>query len=189
MIQPIVPERPRDRFEVYRFFNGLSAEGQEGQDRGRNRIPLAKTFLLEHVSCRTGRIPRSPQVIFEKLGTTVSPIDDTFLEIRDRVKGEAGAPEQVKVTGYIEKYDERFFAYYTPEKSQEARSRVRRWITRCPDLDATWFSGRLLQILWDRDVSNRGDDRFGKLIFKHESVYDMPEDAAQQSGEIGRAHV
>jgi hypothetical protein len=181
MIQPLVPERPRDRFDVYRFFNGLSAEGQEGPEVGRTRIPLAKTFLLEHVSCRTGRVPKPPQVIFESLGTTVTPIDDTFMEIRDRVKGEAGTPEEVKVVGYVEQYDERFFAYYTPEKSQDARSRVRRWIIRCPDLDATWFSGALLQILWDRDVSNRGDDRFGKLTFRHESVYDLPEDATEQS--------
>jgi len=183
MIQARVPERPKDRFEVYRFFNGLSAEGREGPEAGRNRIPLVKTFLLEHVSCRTGRAPRSPQVIFENLGTIASPIDDTFLEIRDRVRGEAGAPEMIRVTGYVEQYDERFFAYYTPEKSQEARARVRRWITCWPDLDASWFSGALLQVLWDRDVSRRGDDRFSKLIFKHESVYDMPEDAAQPSGE------
>jgi hypothetical protein len=37
----------------------------------------------------------------------------------------------------------------------------------------------MLQSLWDRDVSNRGDGQFSKLVFRHESIFDMPEDMTQ----------
>ena len=37
----------------------------------------------------------------------------------------------------------------------------------------------MLQTLWDKDVSQRGDNRFVKLTFKHESIFEMPDDAVQ----------
>jgi hypothetical protein len=43
-------------------------------------------------------------------------------------------------------------------------------------LDCTWFTSQFLHALWNRDVCRRGDERFGKLIFRHESVFDMPTD-------------
>ncbi|MDP2898733.1 MAG: hypothetical protein Q8Q12_19520 [bacterium] len=56
-----------------------------------------------------------------------------------------------------------------------AQNLVAKWV-QAPDLDYTWFSSPLLQVLWDKDVSKRGDERFGKLVFRHESIFDMPED-------------
>lgn len=174
---PTPPENPNDRFEVYRFFNGLSVEGKAGIDEGRTRTPLVKTFLMEHVSGRSNRQPRPPSDIFRELGNDVMRVDDTFLCIHAPVQTENGQTVK-EVVGYVEQYDERFFAYYTVEASKEARTRVRRWIADASDLDFTWFSSQLLQSLWDKDVSQRGDTRFSKLIFKHESVFEMPEDAA-----------
>lgn len=174
------PQRPKDRFEVYRFFNGLSAEGKDGLDQGYARVPLVKSFLLEHVSSRSGRTPKSPSKIFNELGADVIPIDEAFSGIRVSVKESKDAAEKPTVVGYIEPYDERFFAYYTVESSDDARRRVARWTTRSADLDATWFSSQLMQTLWDKDVSLRGDQRYVKLVFKHESVFEMPADAETQ---------
>ncbi|HRK67830.1 MAG TPA: hypothetical protein PKY73_09775, partial [Hyphomonas sp.] len=175
---PTPPEKPKDRFEVYRFFNGLSAEGKAGLDEGRTRAPLVKTFLLEHVSGRSKRQPRQPADIFRELGNETLPVDDTFLCVKAPIKQEPHQPPKKEVVGYLEQYDERFFAYYTVEASQEARNRVRRWISDAPDLDSTWFSSQLLLSLWHKDVSMRGNAKYSKLTFKHESVFEMPEDAA-----------
>jgi hypothetical protein len=175
-----VPSIVKDRFDVYRFFNGISSEGKEGLDIGRTRIPLVKTFLLEHVSSRNGRDPKSPVEIFHDLGTDVRSIDETFYELSDWQKqGEKSKPKLMRV-GYVEQYDERFLAYYTAEKADKAIPRVNRWVTRSPELDSTWFSGHLLHSLWDRDVSQRGEDRFGRLAFRHDSVFDMPVDASDE---------
>lgn len=174
-MRTLAPAKPKDRFEVYRFFNGLSAEAREGLDRRRTRVPLVKTFLLEHVSCRGNGRPKSPIHIFEKLGAEVRKIDEHFMGLNFEMPDPNGGTSTQMTTGFLEQYDERFFAYYTCEESLEAKKRVSRWV-QDPDLDYTWFSSPLLQVLWDQDVSNRGDDRFSKLVFRHESIFDMPED-------------
>ncbi len=178
-MQAVYPMRPKDRFEVYRFFNGLAADGQEGLDRRRLRVPLVKSFLLEHVSSAGGRTPRPPNTILQALGVAVTRLDETFMEVREQDPGPTAAGSDRRTVGYVEQFSERFFAYYTSDESQCATKRVNRWITNSPDLDSTWFSSQLLQRLWDTDVSLRGDERFGKLTFKHESIFEMPEDAAE----------
>jgi hypothetical protein len=175
------PDDAKDRFEIYRFFNGLAAEGKEGLDEGRTRIPLVKTFLIEHVSSTSGRTPKPAADIFRNLGATVRPIDDTFFSVQTHDEKTEAQPKRPTTKGFVEQYDERFFAFYTIEPSVDARKLVRRWITQSPDLDSAWFSSPLLQTLWDRDVRNRGDHRFVKLTFKHESIFEMPEDASQRN--------
>ena len=179
MTTPIAPYAPKDRFEVYRFFNGISAEGKEGLNERYARIPLVKTFLLEHVSSRSGRTPKAPAEILKAVGAEVRFLDDSFLEVRAWMEEERGTTPRMAPVGYIEQYDDRFFAFYTAERADEARKRVRRWLLQSSELDHAWFSGHLLQSLWDHDVSKRGDDRFGKLVFRHESIFDMPDDATQ----------
>jgi len=171
------PTLPKDRFDVYRFFNGLAVDAQEGILPPRSRVPLVKSFLLEHVSSRGNRLVRTPEDIFRALGAEVRLLDDTFAEIRcieDPPDATASGP---RVVGYLEKYDERFFAYYTSDRSELAQRRVRHWIADSADLDSTWFGSQVLQRLWDNDVSRRGDERFGKLTFRHQSIFEMPADA------------
>lgn len=172
-----LPRQPRDRFEVYRLFDGLAEEGKDGIDRGRTRVPLVKTFLLEHVSGRDGTRPKALQAIWGMLHCSPQQIDETLFSITGQVKDENGKFGEA-TTGYVEQFDERFFAYYTVEDSQSARQRVRKWVTRSPDLDSTWFSSPLLKGLWDQYISHRDDHRYTKLVFRHESVYDMPGDVA-----------
>jgi len=177
---PIVPSTVKDRFDVYRFFNGMSSEGKEGLDVGQTRVPLVKTFLLEHVSSRNGRPAQCPVDIFKELGADVRSIDETFHEISVWTKETKESSRPISVCkGYLEQYDERFFAYYTAERAEKAIPRVKHWVVRSPKLDLTWFSADLLHSLWDRDVSHRGNDRFGKLVFRHDSVFDMPIDASK----------
>jgi hypothetical protein len=113
------------------------------------------------------------------LGTEIRPIDETFLEVRDRDSGSDATSLDQRTVGYVEPFGERFFAFYTSDDSKNATKRVNRWITHSPDLDFSWFSSQLLQRLWDTDVSLRGDERFSKLTFRHESIFEMPEDAAE----------
>jgi len=174
-MRTLAPSNPRDRFEVYRFFNRLSSETKEGLDQRRNRLPLVKTFLLEHVARRGNGRPKPPAHIFEKLGAEVRAIDDRFMKLIFQVPDPDDRTRSRATTGFLEQYDERFFAYYTCEDSVEAKKLVAKWV-QAPDLDYTWFSSFLLQVLWDKDVSKRGDERFGKLVFRHESIFDMPED-------------
>ena len=181
MSAPLAPEKMKDRHDIYRFFDGISSEGKDGIDARRTRIPLVKTFLMEHVSGCGGFSPKPPEKIFNgATGTLLAPIDDSFFSVTAEFNDpDTGKPSR-GVVGFIEAYDERFFAYYTCEPSPEAQRRFGRWIQQ-PDLDATWFSSPLLQELWDSDVSRRGDKRFSKLVFQYESIFEMPSDFAEQS--------
>src|ERR1039457_1908000 len=105
------PESAKDRFEVYRFFNGLAIEGKDGLDGGRTRIPLVKTFLVEHVSAKSGRTPKPAAAIFRDLGVKVGPIDYTFFSIQPPNEKADGEEKPLVTTGFVEQYDERFFAY------------------------------------------------------------------------------
>jgi hypothetical protein len=67
MSPPTHPAGAKDRFEVYRFFNGLSAEGQEGLRKGYTPVPLVKTFLLEHVSSRDGVTAKTLEMTARRL--------------------------------------------------------------------------------------------------------------------------
>jgi len=174
-MRTLAPPNARDRFEVYRFFNGLSYEAKEGLDQRRTRVPMVKTFLLEHVASRGNGRPKPPAHIFQNLDAEVQMIDDRFMGLIFEVSDPDTGTISRATTGFLEQYDERFFAYYTCEDSTPARKRVAKWV-QAPDLDHTWFSSPLLQVLWAEDVSKRGDDRFGKLVFQHESIFDMPED-------------
>lgn len=175
----LAPDNPKGRFDVYRFFNGVSAEGKEGIDAGRTRIPLVKTFLLEHVSGSGQRKPKAVEALWNGMGSEARQIDESFFSITGEVQDPATRKADRKVVGFVESFDERFFAFYTCEKSEDAKKRVFRWAQH-PDLDLAWFSGPLLQTLWQNDISTRGDARFTKLVFKHESIYEMPADFAER---------
>ena len=93
---------------------------------------------------------RSPARCYLHRSTPIlSPSTETFFSVTSNVTDPETGRCRLDVTGFVEKYDERFFAYYTCEASDSAKKRVSRWIQH-PDLDATWFSSPLLQSLWDR---------------------------------------
>ena len=162
-MRTLAPPDLRDRFDVYRFFNGLSVEAKEGLEQLRARVPLVKTFLLEHVGRRGNGHPRPPVDIFRELGAEIRLLDKCFMGLRFQVLDPESNRDTLETTGFLEQFDERFFAYYTCEKAAEAQKRVARWI-QAPDLDYAWFSSPLLQVLWDQDLCKRGDQRFGKLV-------------------------
>ncbi len=115
-MRTIAPSNPRDRFEVYRFFNGLSSEAKEGLDQRRLRVPLVKTFLLEHVACRGNGRPKPPSRIFENLGAVVRPIDDRFMGLDFKVLDPDTKSALSVTTGFLEQYDERFL-HITPART------------------------------------------------------------------------
>ena len=172
----LAPYKPKDRFDVYRFFNGISDEERAELDDRRFRVPPVKTFLLEHVAKGGNRLNKSPAEIFQRLGGHVTRLDESFFGLTFAITDSETKQVVEATTGFLEQYDDRFFAYYTCEDAVSAKKRVTSWIQR-PDLDAAWYSGPLLQALWDKDVAGRGDALFGKLLFNHESIYDMPEDS------------
>jgi len=177
-----LPAKPKDRFEVYRVFDGLADEGKSGLDSGRTSIPLVKTFLIEHVSHDRGGNQVKPLAdLWNCLGATPQSIDDTFYAVSGVVTDPETRKQTTRTTGYVEQYDERFFAYYTVEDSLSARKRVHNWVTRSAELDRTWFSSPLLKSIWDHHISTIGDHRFTELDFRHEGKFETIEQDDDES--------
>jgi len=174
----------RDRFDVYRRFNGQVANVRETSDARATRPPIVKTFLLEHVRPTAERPATDPAEILRSLQLEAVPVDDSFLAVIGPSESAVGPGVQSrrKVLGYLETYDPRFFAFYTTEKSQDAERLVRQWLSS-PELDFCWFNSRLLQRFWEQDVSQRGDTRYSKLVFKHKSIFEMPAGTAENGDE------
>ncbi len=170
------PQAPKDRFEVYRYFDGVSEESRETRSQMRGRVPMVKTFLLEHVSAHGNRRQKPADAIFRALGCELHPVDDAFWAVQSPIQRSGDAKTTREIIGYLEAYDARFLAFYTSERADVARKVVSRWTTTSADLDSAWFSSQLLQLLWDKDVQHRGDRRFSKLVFKYDSIFEMPED-------------
>ena len=129
---------------------------------------MVKTFLLEHVSAHGERAQKPVETIFRALGCELSRVDESFWVLRAPITHPGNQQPSLEVVGYLETYDKRFFAFYTAEKAGFARHLVNRWTTVSADLDATWFSSQLLQVLWQRDVQHRscfvsGATKFTKL--------------------------
>ncbi len=95
-----LPARPKDRFEVYRVFDGLADEGKSGLDSGRTSIPLVKTFLLEHVSHDRGGDQVKPLAdLWNSLGATPQSIDDTFYAVSGIVTDPETRKQTTRTTG------------------------------------------------------------------------------------------
>ena len=79
-----------------------------------------KTFLLEHVAERNGLKPKPLAEIWDRLAPQPSQVDESFFA----VQGVADDPDTKQprqlTTGYVEQFNERFFAYYTVEDSKVA---------------------------------------------------------------------
>jgi len=164
----------RDRFEVYRQLDGQVVR-RGVVPTASQRPPVVKSFLLEHVRPTAKRPATEPAVILQRLGLETRRIDETLLAVigTDVVPGDESTAAP-RVVGYLETYDPRFFAFYTTEKSVDAQRLVTRWLDS-PELDHCWFNSRLLQRFWDKDVSSRGDRLYGRLVFRHESIFEMPD--------------
>ena len=69
-------------------------------------------------------------------------IDESFYSVEDLVEDAESSIPYRDITGYLEKYDERFFAYHTIEDSLTARKRVTKWATNGGTLPANVAHGR-----------------------------------------------
>ncbi|MDR1282052.1 MAG: hypothetical protein LBK99_14720 [Opitutaceae bacterium] len=116
-----VPQHPKERFDVYRYFDGISEESRDALIRAKGRVPMVKTFLLEHVSAHSSRRQKPVDEIFRNLGCELFRIDESFWGLRAPA---TDAPSTFETIGYLESYDPRFFAYYTAERANQARKRV-----------------------------------------------------------------
>jgi len=133
---------------------------------------LVKAFLLE-----TSRSNGSRDAILA-LGSArqeVTQVDKALYRLR--------WPGEQADWALIEVEDHRYPVLYTALDRETADYRVDYLIHSSALLDRAWFATPMFQRLWQLVLDAYPSHRFSKIVFEHESVYEVPTDEAISSAD------
>jgi hypothetical protein len=160
----------KTRHQMVRFFDGYAIERMEELDERKLRRPLVKSHLLEILDGQDARTSQGLQAIFGRRGVRLQPIDeDLFLATDD----------QIGEIGFLERLRPRIVALYSIMKSDELGRWVRRLVLRSPEIDHVWLSGLTFGVLWELVTRLSRPHRFTRLVFTHESIFDVDSTASE----------
>ena len=133
---------------------------------------LVKAFLLE-----TSRSNGSRDAILT-LGSArqeVTQVDKALYRLR--------WPGEQADWALIEVEDHRYPVLYTALDRETANYRVDHLVHSSALLDRAWFATPMFQRLWQLVLDAYPSHRFSKIVFEHESVYEVPSDEAISSAD------
>lgn len=151
------------RDKMIRYLDGYVAERKEELDERKLKRPLVKSYLIEH----TGDSEKRSKVtdIMNRIGISLEIIDDGLFRIFDNRSAE--------YMGFLEVFTPRYFVIYSLHLSQKIDSWVRSLIFNCYELDHVWLSGLTFNVLWQRIVQLNRPNRYVKIMFLHDSIYQV----------------
>jgi hypothetical protein len=126
---------------------------------------LVKAFLLEtsrHNGSRDAILTLAPA------RQEVTQVDQTLYRLR--------RPGEHADWALIEVEDQRYPILYTALDRDTANYRVDYLIHSSTFLDRAWFAAPMFQRLWQLVLGAYPSHRFSKIVFEHESVYELPSD-------------
>jgi hypothetical protein len=154
----------RDRLQMIRYFDGYADERMSELDKHDLKKPLVKTHLLEN-QCDSGVTDngaiRAPWL---RYGVTLTQLDDSLYLVVDRTGEEIGFLEQLRP---------RIAALYSTLKSDEIGRWVRDLVLSTASIDHVWLSGLTFNVLWKLIAKSSQRGRFTKLVFTHDSIFDV----------------
>jgi len=138
--------------------------------------PLVKSHLLEILDGHDQDKSQRVREIFGRQGVELKPLDDTLFLVSDRVEGQIG---------FLEILRPRLVAVYSPLRSEPFSKWVRQMVMSSAELDYVWLSGLTFGVLWDLVVRLCRPNRFTRLVFTHESIFevDNPESETDEEEE------
>ena len=135
---------------------------------------MTKAFLLE--TSRSGSPGDAKAALTGSLHQRIEAIDETLFRMRWHSETEDWALAEIE--------NERYPVIYTAVDSDVANRRIDQLVARSSLLDRAWFSSSMFQQLWKVVVSAYPPDRFSRIVFEHESVYQRFEgDTLEQNDE------
>jgi len=175
MVEPELKQL-RDRHQVIRFFDGYTSERMEELSAEKLKRPLVKSQLLEILDGKHGQQRQTLQGVFGRHGVQLKPLDETLFLVTDNAEGEIG---------FLEVLRPRIVSVYSPLRSEALNRWVRRMVMGSPELDYVWFSGLTFGVLWDLVAQLSRPNRFTRLVFRHDSIFeiDNPEPESEEESE------
>jgi hypothetical protein len=154
----------RDRHQMIRFFDGYAIERMEELDKRKLKRPLVKTHLIELLNGKRSCTPPELIETFGKNRMRLEPLDHQLFFAEDAQIGEIG---------FLEHLRPRVVALYSTMKSDELNRYTRRLVMRSPEIDHVWLSGLTFGVLCDLVAKLSRPHRFTKLVFTHDSIFDI----------------
>ena len=149
---------------MIRFFDGYASERMEEVDDRKLKKPLVKSHLLEFLdrdhAGHTGNLMRP----FERHAINLRPLEEGLFLVAD---------EQIGDVGFLEILTHRILALYSPRKREELDPWIRRLVSETNEIDHVWLSGHTFTVLWKLVVRLSKPNRFSRLVFTHESIFDI----------------
>ncbi len=153
----------KDRHAMIRLFDGYATERMEELQAEKLKRPLVKSHLLEILDSH-GPKSESLQVIFARHGARLNPLDESLFLVTDAKEGQIG---------FLEVLRPRIVALYSPLRSEVLSRWVRHTVMGNPELDYVWLSGLTFGVLWDLVAQLSRPNRFTRLVFTHDSIFDI----------------
>ena len=162
-----------NRHQMIRFFDGYAIERMEELDARKLKRPLVKSHLLEILDGEEARTNQGLRDIFDRRGVRLEPLEEELFLVTD---------DQMGDIGFLERLRPRIVALYSTMKSDELGRWVRRLVLDSPEIDHVWLSGATFGVLWELVTRLSQPHRFTRLVFTHESIFDV-DGAALEPGE------
>jgi hypothetical protein len=163
-------ETIHDRHEMINFFDGQSAESLEAKPGQRQRHPLVKSHLLEILHPLSGSDEEILLKSFSHQDLRLDLVDTGLFRIKDKTLGEVG---------FIERLGPRVAVIYSALRSDSLEPWIRKVVMSSPDLDNVWLSGLTFGVLWGIVTRLSRPERFTRLVFYHDSIYDIGQFASE----------
>jgi hypothetical protein len=153
----------RDRRQMIRFFDGYAAERMDELEERRLRRPVVKTHLLELMDGGCHPTSEGLVAILARRQFRLEPLeDDLFLVYESGLE-----------LGFLERLQPRVVALYSTLRAEDIGARIRHLVLRTPEIDHVWLSGLTFGVLWQFVVQLSRPHRFTRLVFTHDSVFDV----------------
>lgn len=162
------------RAEMVRLLDGYSLERKEELDERKTKRPLVKTQLLEILDRSQCRPPEHYTEVFMRRGLHLTAIDDDLHAVRD---------PQGQPMGFLERLRPRIVALYSTLDAEVFSRHIRGLVIGAPELDWVWLSGITFNVLWGLVSKLSSPNRFVKLVFTHNSVYEVDEEIEEPETE------
>jgi len=151
------------RDKMIRYLDGYVAERMEELDERKLKRPLVKSYLIEQTGDSEQR--RDVTDVMNRVGVSLEMIDNSLYRILDNRNAE--------YMGFMEVLTPRYCVIYSLHLSQKIDSWVRNLILNSPELDHVWLSGLTFNVLWQRVVQLNRHNRYVKIMFLHDSIYQV----------------
>ncbi len=161
------------RDKMIRYLDGYAAERMEELDERKTKSPLVKSYLIELTS-DSGKIRRTEDIM-NSGGVSIEAIDDSLYRVYDQTGSE--------YMGFLESLTPRYFVIYSLHESQISDRWIKNLVLGCHDLDHVWLSGLTFNVLWQRVVQLNNPNRYARIMFLHDSIYQVDVEAFESDEE------